>query len=54
MDVMELCDARELIVDVVEGLLLELNRNPILACQFLHYPLTPSDLEIYIRFKVFT
>jgi hypothetical protein len=53
MDVMELCEARELIVDVVEGLLLELNRNPILACQFLNYPLSSADLEIYIRFESF-
>lgn len=40
MDVMELCEARELLVDVVEGLLFDLNRNPILACQFLNYPLS--------------
>ncbi len=53
MDVMELCEARELIVDVVEGLLLELNKNPILAPQFLNYPLTAADLEIYIRFESF-
>lgn len=53
MDVWELCDARELLVDVVEGLLLELNRNPILAPQFLEYPLTADSLEIYIRFESF-
>lgn len=53
MDVWEVCDARELLVDVVEGLLHELNNNPVLAPQYLHYPLTADDLEIYIRFESF-
>src|SRR5262249_3475642 len=39
MDVWEVCDARELLVDVVEGLLYELNKNPVLGPQFLQYPL---------------
>jgi hypothetical protein len=53
MDVMELCEARELMVDVVEGLLYELNRNPILASQFIDYPLASPNLEIFIRFETY-
>lgn len=53
MDVIELCEARELLVDVVEGLLYELNRNPILAPQFIDYPLSSAHLEIFIRFESF-
>lgn len=53
MDVWEICDARELLVDVVEGLLLELNTNPILAPQFLEYPLSADALEVYISFESF-
>lgn len=52
-DVLELCEARELIVDVVEGLLVEINRNPILAPQLVNYPFTSANLEIYIRFESF-
>ena len=52
-DIMEICDARELLVDVVEGLLYELNKNPVLAPQFIDYPLSSANLEIYIRFESF-
>lgn len=53
MKVMELCEARELMVDIVEGLLVELNNNPILAPQFANFPLTSANLEINVRFESF-
>jgi hypothetical protein len=52
-DVIEIREARMLIVDLVEGLLAELNRNPIIAPDCLHYPLGPENLEIYIDFESF-
>lgn len=50
-DVMEVREARFLLVDLVEGLLAELNKNPVLAPEFITYPLTPDKLEIYISFE---
>jgi hypothetical protein len=52
-DLMEIREARMLLVDVVEGLLAELNKNPVLAPEFITYPLTPRQLEIYISFESF-
>lgn len=52
-DVLEVREARFLLVDVVEGLLAELNKNPVLAPEFVTYPLTPDQLEIYIDFESF-
>jgi hypothetical protein len=50
-DIMEVREARMLLVDVVEGLLAELNKNPVLGPEFITYPLTPRQLEIYINFE---
>ncbi len=47
-DVLEVREARMLLVDLVEGLLAELNQNPILGTEFIVYPLSPRQLEIYI------
>lgn len=52
-DILEVREARFLIVDLVEGLLAELNRNPIIAPQLATYPLTADFLEIYINFESF-
>ena len=52
-DVLEVREARFLIVDLVEGLLAELNRNPIIAPQLATYPLTDEYLEICIEFESF-
>lgn len=52
-DVLEIREARMLLVDLVEGLLAELNRNPIIAPEFIQYPLNPDNLEIYIDFESF-
>lgn len=52
-DVLEVRDARFLLVDVVEALLAALNQNPAIAPKFVTYPLTPDQLEIYINFESF-
>ena len=53
MDVMEVREARFLLVDLVEGLLAELNTNPTIAPEYLTYPLSPDSLEIFINFETF-
>lgn len=50
-DLKDMCEARMLIVDVVEGLLADLNENPLLGVEFSNFPMRPSNLEIYIRFE---
>ena len=52
-DVLEVREARMLLVDIVEGLLVELNKNPVLAPEYITYPLTPQQLEIYVNFESF-
>ena len=52
-DIIEMSDARKLIVDVVEGLLAKLNQNIIVGPQFKEYPFSSGDLEIYITFDSF-
>lgn len=52
-DILEVREARFLLVDLVEGLLVELNKNPIIAPELATYPLTPEHLEIYIDFESF-
>ena len=52
-DILELREARFLLVDVVEGLLAELNKNPVIAPELITFPLRPEFLEIYINFESF-
>jgi hypothetical protein len=47
-DILEVREARMLLVDVVEGLLAEINQNPILGSEVFNYPFSASQLEIYI------
>lgn len=49
-DILEMCQARGLLVDVVEGLLDRLNRNIPRTTGF-PYPFTAASLEIYIDFE---
>lgn len=53
MEVLELREARFLLTDVVEGILAELNTNPIIAPEYITYPMTPRQLEVYINFETF-
>jgi len=50
-DIMEIKEARELIVDMTEDLLARLNQNPLLAQDFANYPFRPANLEIYVTFE---
>lgn len=49
--ILELCPTRELLVDVVEGLLIRLNGHPKAEAAFGHYPITATDLEIYFDYE---
>jgi len=50
-DIIEMKEARGLIVDLTESLLARLNQNPVLGVQFASYPFTSESLEIYIEFE---
>lgn len=50
---MEVCEARFLLVDVVEGLLEQLNSDPRIVDAFDHQPITAYDLEIYFNVESF-
>jgi hypothetical protein len=49
--ILELCETRDLLVTVVEGLLERLNANGQVISSFDHYPITADDLEIYFFFE---
>lgn len=49
-DLLEMCDARALIVDLTENILAKLNQNSTLGQEFADFPFRPSNLEIYIIF----
>lgn len=52
-DILTLCEARGLLVDLVEEFLDRINSNGILYPDLVKHPLTASNLEIYIKFKSF-
>lgn len=52
-DIIDLCQARRLIVDISEGVLGEINSNPTLAPELVNLGFYPSNLEIYINFESF-
>lgn len=52
-NIMSVCSARDLLVDVVEDILEAFNRDPILIGQFTSYPLTANDLEVFINVDSF-
>lgn len=49
--ILELCEARDLLVTVVEGLLERMNNNSQVIASFDHYPITADDLEIYFFYE---
>ncbi len=53
MSILTIKEAREMIVDVVEGILRGVNTSPIVAAELQAYPFTSENLEIYIDFKSF-
>jgi hypothetical protein len=50
-DIIEICEARELIVDLAESLLATINQDPVVGPDLANYPFQPSNLEIYITFE---
>lgn len=52
-EILELCEARDLMVTVVEELLSRLNSKPSVTVSFDHFPITYEDLEIYFSFESF-
>lgn len=48
---LELCESRELMVTVVEGLLSRLNADPRILESFDHEPVTAIDLELYFSYE---
>lgn len=49
--ILELRETRELIVDLVEGLLKELNSDPLITSQFQAGMVRPENIELYIGFE---
>ncbi|KAF3362621.1 hypothetical protein PHSC3_000860 [Chlamydiales bacterium STE3] len=49
--ILELKEARELVVDLVEGLLAELNKDSIVTSQFQEGIVRPENIELYISFE---
>lgn len=52
-DILELCEARDLMVSVTEGLLERMNAEPGVVANFDHFPITAEDLELYFSFESF-
>jgi hypothetical protein len=50
-DIIELCEARKLIIDVSEGMLEQLNANPELVSDAKYHAFYPFNLEVYIDFE---
>lgn len=50
-DIIEICEARELITDVVEGLLETLNSDATIRGDLCGQHFTANDVEIYINFE---
>lgn len=50
-NIVELCEARGLMVDVVEGLLMRMNASPAVAADYGHFPITAEDLELYFSYE---
>lgn len=53
MQIMELCEARFMLVDIVEGYLSRINNNILLRQDLSHRPFSPMNLEIHVTFESF-
>jgi len=49
----ELCEAREVLVDVIEGYLARLQDHAVVRNYFSNAPITEKDLDIHITYKSF-
>lgn len=52
-EILEVNQARDLFVDLVEDFLKEINTNPIISNELSSYPFTPDQLDIAINFESF-
>jgi len=52
-DILEMCEARELLVDVVEGMLDRINSDPGIASQLTYMPLSSDQMEVSIVCETF-
>lgn len=52
-EILEMCPARNLLVDLVEDFLREINSDPIAGDQLSVYPFTANNLHIEINFESF-
>lgn len=50
MDIVEMCEARHILVDVVDSFLANVNGHPELRDRLEPRPFTPDELEVNIRF----
>lgn len=50
-EILELCEARDLLVTVVEGLLERMNASAGVTGSFDHFPIVADDLELYFSFE---
>lgn len=51
--IVDVCEARMLIIDLVDALMTRLNSNPYLIPEFPHFAFFPFNFEIYIVFESF-
>lgn len=51
--ILEVCECRDLMVTVVEGLLERMNASGEVAASFDHFPIVAEDLELYFGFECF-
>lgn len=52
-EILMMCQARDLLVDLVEDFLREINSDPILGDQLASYPFSANHLQIEINFESF-
>ncbi len=50
-NIIDLCEARKLIVDMTETFLAKINRNPLISMDLKNYPFSANSLELYITFE---
>lgn len=53
MQIVELCEARFMLVDIVEGYLSRINNNILLRGDLSHRPFSPMNLEVHVTFESF-
>lgn len=50
-NVVELCEAREQLVDIIDGYLKRINEHVVLRSELESYPFTPKELEVHITYE---